>query len=601
MKKTKITYQNHKYSLVSTTNRIKNLFTNPLFIISAISLLFLAYTILYPLWDIIFSTFTGGGESGFSLSYWKRIINSEISKAIYYKPLVHSLGVGFTASVLSLGLGGLLAWIVVKTDIKFKKTLGFLIILPYMLPSWFKAFAWLIVFKNDRVGGNPGLLQFILNISPPDWLSYGFLPIILTMSTHYYAFAYLLVGAALSSMSSSLEEQARILGANRFTITRRITFPLVLPALLSAFILTISRGIGTFGIPAFLGLPVKYYTLSTMLYSSMKGGSSTDGFILSLTLIVIASVIIYFNQRALGKRNYETIGGKDSRTNLIPLGKWKGLTNIFVWGFIAVVSIFPVVLLLYQTLMLQDGVYSINNFTSHFWLGKSTPDIGHGDPGVLKNSRVLLAARNSIIIAFVASISATLMGLIFGYVISRERDLLSSRLLDQVSFLPYLIPGIAFSAIYLTLFSKPTWFMPALYGTMALLILITAVKELPFATRAGVSTMFQISEELEEAAKVTGSSWFRRFRKILLPLSKNGLFSGFILVFISAMKELDLLVLLVTPRTNTLTTLTFEFAEKGYPQFANAIILIIIIIIIVTYFLATTIGKADISRGIGGR
>jgi len=601
LKKTKITYQNHKYSLVSTTNRIKNLFTNPLFIISAISLLFLAYTILYPLWDIIFSTFTGGGESGFSLSYWKRIINSEISKAIYYKPLVHSLGVGFTASVLSLGLGGLLAWIVVKTDIKFKKTLGFLIILPYMLPSWFKAFAWLIVFKNDRVGGNPGLLQFILNISPPDWLSYGFLPIILTMSTHYYAFAYLLVGAALSSMSSSLEEQARILGANRFTITRRITFPLVLPALLSAFILTISRGIGTFGIPAFLGLPVKYYTLSTMLYSSMKGGSSTDGFILSLTLIVIASVIIYFNQRALGKRNYETIGGKDSRTNLIPLGKWKGLTNIFVWGFIAVVSIFPVVLLLYQTLMLQDGVYSINNFTSHFWLGKSTPDIGHGDPGVLKNSRVLLAARNSIIIAFVASISATLMGLIFGYVISRERDLLSSRLLDQVSFLPYLIPGIAFSAIYLTLFSKPTWFMPALYGTMALLILITAVKELPFATRAGVSTMFQISEELEEAAKVTGSSWFRRFRKILLPLSKNGLFSGFILVFISAMKELDLLVLLVTPRTNTLTTLTFEFAEKGYPQFANAIILIIIIIIIVTYFLATTIGKADISRGIGGR
>src|SRR5699024_10196789 len=139
-----------------------------------------------------------------------------------------------------------------------------------------------------------------------------------------------------------------------------------------------------------------------------------------------------------------------------------------------------------------------------------------------------------------------------------------------------------------------------LYGTLTILILITVVKELPFATRAGTSTMIQIGGELEEAAKVSGASWCKRFFKIILPLSKSGLFSGFIIVFISVMKELDLIIMLVTPTTNTLTAETFGLQEQGYPQIANASVAIIIFIIVVIYLFTTIVGKTDISKGIGG-
>lgn len=113
--------------------------------------------------------------------------------------------------------------------------------------------------------------------------------------------------------------------------------------------------------------------------------------------------------------------------------------------------------------------------------------------------------------------------------------------------------------------------------------------------------MIQIGNELEEAGVVAGASWITRFRRILLPLSKKGLLSGFILVFIGAMKELDLLILLVTPNTATLTTYTFDLQEQGYPQTANAVVFLIITIIIVVYLLITVVGKIDITKSMGGK
>ena len=134
---------------------------------------------------------------------------------------------------------------------------------------------------------------------------------------------------------------------------------------------------------------------------------------------------------------------------------------------------------------------------------------------------------------------------------------------------------------------------------MAILVLITVVSELPLTTRTGTSSMIQIGNELEEAASVLGASWRTKFRKIILPLSRKGLLSGFILVFISAMKELDLLIMLVTPKTMTLTTYTFDLQEQGYTQTANAIVFIIVMSIILVYVAVTVFGKTDITKGIG--
>src|SRR5699024_11038948 len=172
--------------------------------------------------------------------------------------------------------------------------------------------------------------------------------------------------------------------------------------------------------------------------------------------------------------------------------------------------------------------------------------------------------------------------------------------LELLSFAPYLITGSVLSAIYLTMIAKPGLYIPSLYGTLSIIILITIVKDLPFATRAGVSNMFQISGELEEAAQIQGASFFKRFIRIMLPLTKQGILSAFIIAFISAMKQLDLVLLLVTPKTGTLATISFEYADTGYPQFANAIMLIIITITMIVYYSANKWGKADLSKGIGG-
>lgn len=576
--------------------------TKPLSLISLILIGFLGYTIVVPMWEIIVTTLNDEiAPNGYSLGAWKEVLTSDISQSLLYKPIFHTFQIGIVVSILSLLLGAGLAWLVTNTDLKYKKVMTFLLVLPYMLPSWFNAFVWLIIFKNDRIGGSTGLFEFIFKISPPDWLAYGFLPIALSLTTHYYIFAFLLVAAALSTVKGDIEESAEVLGASKWRVMTKITFPLVIPAIVAAFILIISKTIGSFGVPAVLGLPVRYYTLSTMIYNSMGTGQREQGFILSLILIVIAIIIIYCNQKIMQKRNYQTIGGKGSKEKVTHLGKWRIPTTIAMWTFIFMVSIFPVLLLGFQTLMLKDGIYSFDNLTLQYWIGQADSQINNGVSGVLVNERIWEALKNTLIIAVVAASIAALIGLIIGYVVTRNKRSLLTNGIDQLSFLPILVPSIAFSAIYLSMFSAPQLFVPSLYGTLAILILITVVSELPFTTRAGSSSMIQIGHELEEASIVAGASWFTRFRRILLPLSKKGLLSGFILVFIGAMKELDLLILLVTPNTATLTTYTFDLQEQGYPQTANAVVFLIIMIIMIVYLLITVVGKTDLTKSMGGK
>ncbi len=599
--------------LTRVRNKGKGMLVNPVFWIGLLALLFLAYTIVLPMVEIIKTTLLWAPQDvrvspdakpgSFTWFHWIRVLSSEMSSSMFYKPMLNSLCVGITVSGLSMLLGTGLAWLVTRSDIPLKKTIAFLAIIPYMLPSWIFSLAWLTVFKNKKIGGSDGLLQSLFHINPPDWLSYGFVPVVASLTVHDSVYFYLLVGVALSTMNSQLEESAGILGANRMTIIRRITLPLVLPAILSAFILTFTKAMGSFGPPALLGLPVNYYTISTMLYSSMRNRMITEAYVLGLILIVISMVTIYFNQKMIGRRkSFVTVGGKDGKKSLAQLGKWRlpaaGLTMLFM----AVIAIFPLILLVWQTFMLKDGDYSLSNLTLHYWNGDSNPKIASGEVGIFKNEGIWLALKNSVTIALAASIMAAVFGLLLGYLISRGRkkQRLLSGFIEQVAFFPYLIPGISLSAIFISMFAKPTLLLPALYGTLSLLILITLVKELPFATRAGSSAMMQIGGELEEAAMIQGAGWFRRFMRILLPLTRKSLISSFLLVFVGAMKEMDLIILLITPKTGTLTTLTFWYAEKGYFQFTDALILIIIVIIMVVYFLATKLGKADLTRGIGG-
>jgi len=244
-------------------------------------------------------------------------------------------------------------------------------------------------------------------------------------------------------------------------------------------------------------------------------------------------------------------------------------------------EIAPLLLLVWSSFMRSAGSYSLDNFTLHYWIGKPDPTIAQAEPGLLRNPRVVRGALNSLRISLFGGVICAVLGMLLGYVIVKRRGSMVSSFLEKISFLPMLIPSIAFGAIYFSFFAQPIGPIPALYGTFALMILLVVGKQMPFTTRTGVSSMFQVAGELEEAAEITGDSWPHRFVKIIWPLTRSGFISGVLIVFITSMRELSLFILVITGKTEVLTTLTFDYADLGLQQLSNAMMSLLIMIIFV--------------------
>ncbi len=582
----------------------KNYIRQPHIIISIILLVVLFFIVIIPFAKMVEDSFVwqfsdtrlsrDAVPGGFTLFHWKRVFASPITRNVLLTPLLNSISTSLGVSFFAILIGSLLAWLVTRTDLPFRKLVTTLAVIPYVIPSYIHALAWLNLFKNERIGGAIGIFQYLFGISPPDWVSYGFFPIVSTLSIHYFPYTFLLVAAALTSIDSRLEESGEILGASRRYILRRITFPLILPALLSSFILTFSRVLGTFGTPYFLGTPVRYYTLSTQIYSNIINRMPSAGYILAFVLIAISVVVIYFNQRLIGRRkSFVTIAGKGFKVSRVSLGSARYPLLCLVALLLVVSVLVPFVLIAWQTLTLYPDDYSIKHLTPLFWIGKAGTAFAEGEAGILRNPAIIRAAWNSIKLALYASGISGLMGIFIGYAVVKGRNTRLSKTVEQMFFLPYLVPGIAFGALYLALFSHRIGPFPALYGTFFLIALVCVAKNLPFSGRAGITSMLQIGGELEEASETLGARWSTRFRRIILPLSISGALSGFILVFITVMRELSLIILLVTPSTRTLTTMTFRYQEQGYTQFSSAISVLIIVIVVGGTLLANRLGKRD--------
>ena len=597
-------------------NQIKAVVTNPYNIIVLIAVVLLVYLIVLPLLDMIATTFelaqrdiraVGGGKAGdFTLYYWQRLLARELSWTMLIKPLINSLVIGVCVSVCAILLGSILAWLMVRSDLPFKKFFSLAVIIPYMIPSWCKSQAWLSMFKTARLGGAPGFMAS-LGLDVPEWLAYGPVAIIIVLTLHYYAYTYLLVSSALNSINSELEEMGEIQGAGKAMILRKITLPLVLPAILSAVILTFSKAIGTFGTINYLGSPVQYYTLSSQLYMNINSRDTQTGFAMAILMIIIASIAVFVNQKLIGSRkSYATIGGKGGRSTLIGLGKvGRPVITAALFVFFAVGIIMPIVILVMESFMLKEGIYSLDNFTLHYWIGESNPQIMEGLPGIFKNDEFINSLFNSLRLTLVNGVFGTIFGQLLGYITAKGRGRLHGKLVEQLVFIPYLIPSVAFGGIYLSMFSQPqqifgVTLVPALYGTFALLTLVSVVKHLPFAARAGTSNMLQISGELEEAATIEGAGFFRRFVKIVFPLSKGGFISGFMLIFVSIMKELDLIILIMTPTTSTLPYLAFRYQNGNSPQASDCVAIVMFSIVFLVYAIANLSGKADLAKSMAG-
>ncbi len=189
-----------------------------------------------------------------------------------------------------------------------------------------------------------------------------------------------------------------------------------------------------------------------------------------------------------------------------------------------------------------------------------------------------------------------MVGLVIGYIVVRGRGGWVAKLLDQISFAPFLFPAIAFAAMYLSLFAEARGPIPALYGTFTLLVLISVVNRLPYGVRTGAAAVTQIGRELEEAAEIQGASWMRRFREIILPLATSGLVAGMLVSFVGVMRELSLIILLITPSTRVLMTVGFRYAEEDQVQLGNALILLVTVLTLAGQYLVWRLGKGRLAR-----
>lgn len=593
-------------------NKIITFFSKPYNVLLIVFLILLTYLVVFPLFSIVKDTFIvhtseksriGQAVGSFTIYHWNRAFHSDFSKILVWQPLWNSLYTSVLSCVVAIIVGGGFAWLVTRTDLRWKKLLTKLFIFPYIMPSWTLALAWRNFFKNAVVGGAPGIFTALTGIATPNWFAYGPFPIIVVTGFHYAPFAYILIGGVLRNMDANLEEAAIILKTNKARMFAKITIPMVMPAVMSTIILVFSSAMSSFAVPQFLGLPVRFYVLTTEMYSTIQGTNPGVGYIIAILMMVISLIIMLVNQHMIGTRkSYATVTGKSANISQFHLKGARNIATVLVTCVVLCMSVVPMISFLLQSLIIIKGDYSLSNMTLDFWIGisKGGNDI-QDKAGILRNADVWKTLLNSLKLSVSCAIGAGTFGFLAGYAIVRRRGSLLSRLVENLTFIPYLIPSMAFAAIYLSMFSQAHGVIPSLYGSFFILVLIGSVKYLPMASRSGVNSMLQLSPEIEEAGIIMGVPWVKRMTRIIVPIEKSTIVSGYLLPFVSCMRELSLFVILVTANNRVLTTLLFFYDEKGWDQYSNAINLLIIFIVLIVNFVVEKLTGASIEKGVGGK
>jgi iron(III) transport system permease protein len=600
----------------STRNRLKTFFAKPANVILVISAVILFVTVLLPL-ILVFkdsitvhlaeTMITGKPYNSLTASHWAKMMFSfgELNYSLYnfYIPLWNSILMGLLACLFAVLIGGVTAFLMARTNMPLKKFISVVFIFPYIMPSWSIAMFWENFFKNSALAntaGVPGLLEMLTGICTPGWLVYGLIPCSISLAIHYAPFAYILIGGVLRNMDSNLEEAGQILKGNRFQILTKITIPLILPAIVSTILLVFASSVSSYTVPMMLGTKGDFWTLSLRMKSLIGSQQFVgQGYVLGIILIIISVAILLTNNKLQNSRkSYVTVSGKSSQISHINLGKrGRWVIASFLVVFVGFFAIFPMFSFALESFLEESG--NLSSFTLKYWISNVNTDVYiTPSTGLLLNPSLYKAIGGSLIVSLAVSLIAGTFGLLIGYGVTRNKKSKLSSFVSMFSFLPYLIPAMSFGLIYLSVSTNPL-FVGWLYESIALLIVAGSIKFLPFASKGGTSAMLQISNEIEESAIIQGSSWTKRMTKIIIPIQKTSIISGYLLPFISCMRELSLFVLIVSSGT-ILTSLLTQYQVKGLNQMANGLNLIIIVIVLGVNLLVNKLTGASVDKGVGG-
>lgn len=601
-------------------NRMKSYFSKPANLITVIFFVILVIAVVIPLCTLLIGSFKingnqeaiyvgmGATDGDFTFHHWVELLTSKdfnYAEIKFWRPLWQSTLMALLACLVAVSFGGLVAWLITRSDLPCKKYISSIFVFPYMMPSWAMAMFWENFFKNTEINAGMGILQSVTGICVPESVVYGLFPCAMSLGLHYAPFAYILIGGILRNMDANLEEAATVLKASRFKILRRVTLPIVMPALVSTVLLVFSSSISSFTVPFFLNKSSinsgnNFISISVQMRSLINTGfTKGQGYVLAIILMLFSIAILTFNNWFTGSRkSFTTVTGKSGQVSLVKLGKLKPVIAVIMVIIVTFFAIMPLVSFAMESVLEVPGDWS--TFTLRYWISTEPFEGSNkGDTiGILRSEIMWKALGRSLGLSLVVSLIAGTFGLLIGYAVANNRGSKLANFVSDLAFLPYLIPAMSFGAVYLALsYTKGfTW----LDGSFFLLILVGSIKFMPFASRTGTSAMLQLSGEIEEAAIIIGVPWIKRITKVLFPIQKASFISGYLLPFISCMREMSLFVLLVASYTTLATTVLQEYSRTGLSQASNAINLLIIVVVLIIQFIVNKLTGASIDKGVGG-
>ena len=543
-----------------------------------------------------------GKTSGYTLVNYIDLFTSRMAKKNLWTPLLNTVYLAVGTCVVSILFGGIFAFLITRTNLAWRKYLSSIFIFPYIMPQWTLAVVWQNLFNSNAVTRTSnGLLASLFGITMPKWWCQGLFPSLMVLGLHYAPFAYILIGGIFRNMDANLEEAATILDTPKWKTMTRITLPMVKPAILSTILLVFGSAMGSYPVPHYLGLT----TLSTK-YVSMNSKYTGEASVLAIIMMLFGVAIMLLNQLSLtSRKNYTTVTGKSGKISKINLGKVGKYAIAIVLVIITFFnSIFPIVSFAFETFLPNPGDYSFlytgnpDNLTTKWWITKEniTENGMYGQKGILYNETIWHAFAGTMWVSIACALLAGTIGTLIGYAVSKQRRSKWANYVNAMAFLPYLMPSLAVGAAFFILFSSERL---NLFNTYTLLIIVGTIKYIPFASRNALNSMLQLSGEIEEAAIIQDIPWIKRMTRIIIPIQKSSIISGYLLPFMTCLRELSLFMLLCVQGFILSTTLDY-FDEMGLYAFSSGINLLLIITILVCNTLVNKITGASLDEGIGG-
>jgi iron(III) transport system permease protein len=531
-----------------------------------LSLVILVVTVLLPVLMIVIRTFFKGTQLAWHL-FTQVIMAPENLSSI-----INTVRIAFFVTLFGTILGLFYAWLIGRSDIPLKGVMKALFTIPYMFPPFFGAMAWSLMLAPRSGYVNKLFMQITGSTSP--LLNINTIGGIVFVETcYYFPFVFLQVVSALERMDPTLEESARIAGAGQWYVIRKITLPLVLPAIAAGAMLILISSLSHFGVPAILGFSNNIFTLPTKIYQLINRSAGSfqgirEGAALSILLVVVVVAALYLQRLVLKTGHYDIIKGKSMRPMLIKLrGAKIPLLTISLLSLVVIVVV-PLFMILIVGFLKAYGLpLSLKNLTLRnyqYILGQSK---------MVRDSIV-----NSLFLSVSSGVITMFLGVMIAYVVIKVRPK-GKGFLEILSLLPYSIPGIVLAIGVILVWSGA--FKVNLYNTIWIILIAYIARYVSFAMKSASASLEQVHYSLEEAARSCGATHLQSLRDITLPLIRPGMIAGFFLIFLPAMRELTTSVLLYGPFTRTLGVAIYAINSEGNTVQASALATVAIAIIVV--------------------